>query len=171
MAGLCRDGARATVQLMVIRAGRMIGTESFHMSGSGGESDADIVTAFMKQYYPEARVVPSALIVPALTDDMPVLELWLSSLRGGACVSSPRSGAKRRLLEMYAATPGRASRRRRSAQVRVSCTGGAGSWPLCWACRPRPPGQCFDNSNIQGTDPVASMVVFEDSPPGRMPEI
>jgi excinuclease ABC subunit C len=171
VAGLCRDGARATVQLMVIRAGRMIGTESFHMAGSGGESDADIVTAFMKQYYPEARVVPSALIVPALTDDMPVLELWLSSLRGRRVrLIAPQRGEKRRLLEMACRNARQSLEKEALRQVReYQRTGGALRELAAVLGLPAPPArvECFDNSNIQGTDPVASMVVFEDGKPAR----
>ncbi|NLG36670.1 MAG: excinuclease ABC subunit UvrC [Clostridiales bacterium] len=171
VAGLYRDGVRATVQLMVIRAGRMIGTESFHMAGSGGESDADIVTAFMKQYYPETRVVPGTVIVPALTDDMPVLELWLSSLRGRRVrLIAPQRGEKRRLLEMACRNARQSLEKEAFRQLREDQrTGGALRELAAELDLPAPPArvECFDNSNIQGTDPVASMVVFEDGKPAR----
>ncbi len=72
------------------------------MTGVGGESDGDIVTAFLKQYYPSAQVVPREVILPAVSaEDAGVLELWLSSLREGRVrLRVPLRGEKRRLLEL-----------------------------------------------------------------------
>lgn len=172
VAGLSREGGRATVQLMVVRAGRVIGSESFHMTGVGGEPDGEIVTAFLKQYYPSARVVPREVIVPAVSgEDAGVLELWLSSLREGRVrLRVPLRGEKRRLLELAERNARQSLEKEALRQIREDQrTGGALRELAELLGLPGPPAriECFDNSNIQGTDPVASMVVFEEGRPAR----
>lgn len=171
--GLCTEEGRSMVQLMIVRGGRMIGTQPFDMTGQaeGEDTPEEVVGAFLRQYYPQANVVPPTVIVPVLPEDAGVLELWLSSLRGGRVhLHAPQRGEKRSLVDLANKNARENLEREKQRQIREwQRTGGALEELAQRLSLPAPPRriECFDISNIQGADPVASMVVFEEGKPAR----
>jgi excinuclease ABC subunit C len=115
--------------------------------------------------------VPRELLVPALPPDAEALEAWLSEHRGSRVhLRVPHRGDKKLLLETVARNAGESLARhklrragdlttRSKALDEIAEALGMESAPLRI--------ECFDVSQIQGTDVVASMVVFEDGLPRK----
>jgi excinuclease ABC subunit C len=112
------------------------------------------------------RDIPREVLVPALPDDAPALEEWLSSLRGSrVLIRVPQRGDKRALLE----TVGRNARESfQQHKLKRATDLSARSQALADLQEaldlPTAPLriECYDVSHVQGADVVASMVVFED---------
>ena len=169
--GLAVEGDRAAVQLFPLRDGRLIDRYAFHLENVEGQDRATILEGFCLEYYTAAPSVPPQLIVPPDLTDTDALAGFLSELRGAAVeVRAPARGEKKRLAELAAenaqlaltheATAAEQKRLRRIAALeslreRLNLE----SLPVRV--------ECFDISNLQGRDIVASMTVFVDAQPKK----
>lgn len=161
----------ALVFALFVRNGKVIGTEKFRMDADMEESDADILSAFLSQYYAEsASFVPEVLLYQDASDMESIAE-WLGGLAGRkVTLHRPQRGEKRRLTEMAyrncldvlekdASLQKRAWERGEGALTQLSAILGLETVPSRL--------ECFDNSHIQGRDTVSSMVVFTDGQPDK----
>ena len=169
--GLAADGDRAAVQLFPLRDGKLIDRYAFHLENVEGQDRATILEGFCLEYYTAAASVPPQLIVPSDLTDTEALAGFLSGIRGSACeVRAPVRGEKKRLAELAAenaqlalaheATAAEQKRLRRiEALENLRESLNLESLPLRV--------ECFDISNLQGRDIVASMTVFVDAQPKK----
>ena len=168
---LGRLETNALVFALFVRNGKVIGTEKFRMDADAEESDADILSAFLSQYYAEsATFVPEVLLYQDASD-MEAISGWLSGLaKRKVEVHRPQRGEKRKLTEMAyrncldvlekdASLQKRAWERGEGALTQLSAILGLETVPSRI--------ECFDNSHIQGRDTVSSMVVFTDGQPDK----
>jgi len=168
---LGRLDSAALVFALFVRSGKVIGTEKFRMDAETEESDADVLSAFLSQYYAEsASFVPEVLLYQDASDMDSTAE-WLTGLAGRRVhVHRPQRGEKRRLtelayrncldaLEKDASLQKRAWERGEGALTQLSAILGLETIPSRI--------ECFDNSHIQGRDTVSSMVVFTDGQPDK----
>jgi excinuclease ABC subunit C len=164
-------GGDAGVQVGVLRNGKMLGSEFFAMRARLDDQAATIVAGFLSQFYAEAAVVPPVILLqqPLPDGEAEVMSEWLTERRGGRVdLIVPRRGDKRALVEMVAksAVENLEQSRLRFLSDEQKMIGAmtelADALDL-----PRLPRriECFDISNLQGTNPVASMVVFEHGRP------
>ena len=164
--GLAQDGNEAIVQVLFVRGTKMTGGDSFPLTGTSDETPAAVLSSFLKQFYSDAVATPRLVLTPVAPDDAALLQDWLRAKRGAAVeVRAPARGEKRRLVAMAA------DNARESLQMqRVKWMADQGNTRAALAeleealSLPRPPEriECYDISNIQGTNSVASMVVFRD---------
>jgi excinuclease ABC subunit C len=170
--GLARQEQEAWVQVFFVRKGLIIGRDIFQLDGTVGETDAEILRAFVEQFYESAPFVPARVILPAKIDDADLIQQWLTERRDGKPVQVmvPERGEKRQLLER-AMTNARESLQ----QARAKWMADRGKKDqalqqlqdeLNLPTLPRRI-ECYDISTIQGTSAVGSMVVFEDGNPKR----
>jgi excinuclease ABC subunit C len=160
------EWGRAALQVFSVREGKIVGREGYlldHVAEPEG-----LLGSAIQQFYARGRYVPREVLVPADLPDPGLLEAWLSQRRGTQVrIRVPQRGEKVRLLEMVA----------RNARL---------AYDLEWR-HPRKQSQeilralrdlldleveprrieCFDISNIQGSDIVASMVCFEEGLPKK----
>ena len=172
--GMARSAAGVCVQIFFIRGGKMIGREHFLLRGSEEESDADILRAFLEQYYNQATFVPREVLLPCAIDaaGQEIIERWLAEKKGGGKVVllTPRRGTKRDLVMM---ATGNAEKFLADEETRRSLadeqTLGAVAELGRYLGLKHPPHrmECFDISHNQGQETVASMVVFEDGMPKK----
>ena len=169
--GLARSDQGVCIQVLLIRGGKMVGGEHFMMNGSEDEADTSILTAFMKQYYDRATFVPREILLPLEIDEKILIEAWLSEKKAvKVALEQPRRGTKKDIVVMAA---NNAEKYLADAAIKleraVAQTTGAvedlGRY-LGLAALPRRM-ECFDISHIQGSETVASMVVFEDGVPKK----
>jgi excinuclease ABC subunit C len=168
------DPLEAAVQVFHVRDGRVRGQRGWVVEKVEDLTTGDLVHHFCSQMYGEGQGegdVPRELLVPALPDDAAALGDWLSEHRGShVSLRVPQRGDKRALLETVARNAGESLQRhklRRSGDLTTRSKAldeiaealGLGTAPLRI--------ECFDVSQIQGTDVVASMVVFEDGLPRK----
>ena len=156
----------AWVEVFFIREGKLIGRDHFIMEGTQDDEPRQIITAFVKQFYDVTPYVPPRILVQHPLDDAAAIQGWLSAKRQRPVrVHVPQRGEKRRLVEMVAEN---AAQGLEQLMVRItsdSANMDAAISELQEALSlPRPPRriECYDISNIQGTNSVGSMIVFED---------
>jgi excinuclease ABC subunit C len=164
-------GADTYVQVFTVREGRLVGREAFELGGTDDQDTTAVAHAFLTQYYERATYIPREILVQALPEDVEALRTWLSAKRGGPVkIAAPRRGEKARLLEMVrhnAEVARDEAGRRVAVQEREREEALLGiQHALGLDRRPRRM-ECYDISNTQGTESVASMVVFTDGMPDR----
>jgi excinuclease ABC subunit C len=168
--GLARSDGQGCVQVFAVREGKLSGSENFDLVGLGKEqSDADVLNAFVSQYYGSATHIPKEVYVPEQLPDRDVIEQWLSERRGShVAVKVPQRGKQRELLEQAAANAKETMRRLRIKldydEQRTAALLNDLQRRLSLHRFPRRI-ECYDISNIQGRHPVGSMVVFEEGRP------
>ena len=169
--GLAADGDRAAVQLFPLRDGRLIDRYAFHLENVEGQDRATILESFCLEYYTAAPSVPPQVIVPSDIGDTEALAEFLSELRGAAVdVRAPARGEKRRLAELADENARLALTHEATAseQKRLRRIEALESLRECLNLESLPVRiECFDISNLQGRDIVASMTVFVDAQPKK----
>lgn len=167
------DGGDAGVQISFLRHGKIVGSEFFPMDARIEDSEGEILQAFVAQFYEDAALIPPRLI---LQYDMPaeeglMIEEWLTSKRGGkVAIHVPKRGNQLGLVRMVAKSADENLEQSRIKHLSDEQKLTAALTELAEALDlPRLPRriECYDNSNIQGTSPVASMVVFNDGRPAK----
>ena len=165
--GLYREGDAAAVVVMVFRGGSLVDVRSFALEQQLVE-DADLLSDFLGQYYGAAdRDPPGLVLLPAALAEDDDVETALSDLRQARCrLVTPQRGRKRELVDLAGrnagaffaetlSTTARADRAIERLQRRLGLT-----------VEPRTI-ECYDVSNFQGAEIVASRVVFQDAVPDR----
>ncbi|MDF2502090.1 MAG: UvrABC system protein [Anaerosporomusa subterranea] len=163
--GLARSAFGACVQVLFIRAGKMVGQERFLLSGSEQEDDAAVLGAFVQQYYSQASFIPREILLPFPLADHELISGWLNEQKEGKVeLAIPKRGTKKDLLAMAAGNAAEAlSAQEAKAESQEAKTTGAVAELGRYLGFGRDPVriECFDISHIQGAETVASMVVFE----------
>lgn len=166
-------GGDAGVQVSFLRNGKLLGSEFFPMSARIEDEPSELIGGFVEQFYAEAALIPARLILqhPLPSGEDEVIATWLQERRGGKVeIVVPQRGQKRALVEMVAksATDNLEQNRVKflSDEMRMTAALNELSDALDLPRLPRRI-ECFDISNLQGTNTVASMVVFEDGRPAK----
>ena len=166
-------GGDAGVQVGFLRNGKILGSEFFPMRAMVEDRPEGLVAGFVSQFYADAAVVPPVLLLehPLPEAEADVIGAWLRERRGGAVtVTVPQRGQKRELVEMVAksALENLEQSRLKFLSDEQKLTGAMAELGDALEL-PRMPRriECFDISNLQGTNPVASMVVVEDGRPAK----
>jgi excinuclease ABC subunit C len=167
-----RDEHDACVQVFFIRRGKLIGREYFVLDGAQEADDAELVEAFVKQYYTEAAHIPDRVLLPTEVEEARIIEAWLKRKRGGPSVKLkvPQRGPKRALVKMAAdnAAETLASLRAKWEADRSKHVKALSELKdALYLSEPPNRIECYDISNLQGTAAAGSMVVFEQGAPSK----
>jgi excinuclease ABC subunit C len=168
--GLARADGQGSVRVFSVREGKLSGSENFDLVGLGkDQSNADVLNAFVSQYYASATHIPKDVFVPEALPDRAVIEQWLTERRGSrVTVKVPQRGRQRELLQQAAAN---AEETMRQMRIRLDYDADRTASLLndlqARLALPALPVriECYDISNIQGKYPVGSMVVFDEGRP------
>lgn len=101
--GFARTGPDALIQLLVVRAGRIVGQQPFPLSAPSAQPDRDVLEAFLKQYYIRATQIPDEVIIPIKVQDTSFLEKWLTERRDdrkAVRIVYPKKGPRKSLVDM-----------------------------------------------------------------------
>lgn len=172
--GLARSEIGVVVQVFMIRGGKMIGREHFLLQGSEDESDGQVLAAFLQQYYHRATFIPREILLPLEIPqtEQELLEKWLSAKKQKAKVQLilPQRGTKKDIVDMAASNAEKylhdeAARIKQANDQTLGAVEELGRY----LGLPKPPDrmECFDISHNQGSETVASMVVFEGGLPKK----
>jgi excinuclease ABC subunit C len=168
------DPLQAAVQVFTVRGGRVRGQRGWVVEKTEDLTQGDLVHHFCSQVYGgehgEADI-PRELLVPELPGDVEALAEWLTAQRGSrVTIRVPQRGDKKTLAETVKRNAEQAlvqHKLRRSGDLTMRSKAldeiaealALGTAPLRI--------ECYDVSQLQGTDVVASMVVFEDGLPRK----
>ncbi|ALG84768.1 excinuclease ABC subunit UvrC [Gordonia phthalatica] len=164
------DELESSVKMFHVRDGRVRGERGWVVEVQENATLGDQVGTFLLQFYgAESEMssgIPREVLVPALPDNAPELETWLTEQRGShVSLRVPRRGDKRTLMTTVERNATEAMARhklqragdltsRSAALTELQEALGLDDAPLRI--------ECIDISHVQGTDVVASLVVFED---------
>lgn len=166
-----REDADACVQVFFIRHGKLIGREYFMLDNAEGESDEEVLTDFLTQFYDDAAYIPKEVLLPRDIEEARVIEEWLHTKRSKkVTIQVPQRGKKKELVEMAAENARDTLGTLRDQWAADRSKHVAAMAELQDALRlPAPPGriECYDISHTQGTQTVASMVVFVQGAPAK----
>jgi excinuclease ABC subunit C len=168
---IAAEGTDANAQVFQIRDGVLSDRQSFYLLNEAGRDDAEVAEEFILQYYVSAMAIPPQVMVQAGVGAGRALAEALSERRGGPVeVRTPERGDKRRILELAERNAALALDQERlkverHRQRRVEALDGLQRVLGLDAVPMRV--ECFDISNLMGTNNVASMVVFEGGAPKK----
>lgn len=165
MTGLC-------LQIFFVRKGKLMGRDNFFLEDADDTSD-EVITAFIKQYYNEATFVPHEIVVPYLPEaaEQQLIENWLvEKAQRKVVLLLPQRGVKKQLLEL-ANTNAVKLLEERLRKGNLSLTSDVQAAEelqhILGVEHSLARMDCFDISHTQGTETVASMVVFRNGSPSK----
>ena len=163
---VAQENDEACGVIMEIREGKLLDKKSYVLGGVMESSLGEIVSAFLRQFYVGAVMIPREIHLPCAIQDEEMVTDWLSAVRGGkVTLKVPQRGDKVRLVEMarknaeVMLAERRFKREKLKDHVPHSVTALQRDLRLT-----KPPRriEAVDISNIQGTDAVGSLVCFVD---------
>jgi excinuclease ABC subunit C len=159
---IARSVECSVITVLSVRGGFLTGTRHYNFS-EVLSTDQEMIGAFIRQYYERHRFIPDEMLVSTDLEDARLIEEWLRGLKQKKVhIYRPQRGEKVRLMKMA----------ERNAQNELKNLIASRSAEMDLIVRlqkklkmSRLPEriECFDNSNISGTQPVSAMVVFENA--------
>lgn len=165
--GMIASEKENLAQVFKIRAGKIIGKDTFWLKRSISEDEPEVLEFFLKQYYTDNTDIPAEVLVSLRPADYELVEAWLREKTGHKVqVHVPLKGEKKKLLDMVLTNAGllweeKMHRDSRSREALMQL-----SEALNLEIIPERI-ECFDISHLAGQETVASMVVFTDGTPDR----
>ncbi len=166
---LAQGPNEAWVQVFFIRHNKLVGSDHFFMEGTQDEQPGLVQGQFIKQFYGTALTIPPRMLVQHSMEEEELISGWLRDLRGGPVrITRPQRGDHKRLIDTVAANATQGLTQYRVKWLNDSDVTQKATEELQEELSlPMPVRrmECYDISHIQGTNTVASMVVFEDGRP------
>ena len=165
--GFAKDMTGICIQIFFVRKGKLLGRDNFFLQNDD-ESEQDVITAFVKQYYNEASYIPREIALSVLPDaeEQAVIEQWLAEkAQRKAELVRPQRGVKKDLLQLANDNAVKLLEERlRKGQLSLKNDVQAAEELQLALGLPNPLERmdCFDISHMQGSETVASMVVFRN---------
>lgn len=165
--GFAQDMTGICIQIFFVRKGKLLGRDNFFLQDEE-TSRAEVLTAFVKQYYNDASFVPREIVLPALpeNDEQAIIEQWLSEKAGHkAELICPQRGTKKELLQLAndnAVKLLQERLRRGQLSLKNDLEAAEELQQALGLAKPLERIDCFDISHTQGSETVASMVVFRN---------
>ncbi|MBC8466111.1 excinuclease ABC subunit UvrC [bacterium] len=166
--GVVREDSFAAFSVMKIRNGRIVGKSPFYMNRTDGLDDSDLIEAFITRHYNLVDRLPEEILTFIDPPDRINLEKYLSELSGRKVhLHIPHRGEKRSLLRLAEVNAEQLMiERRLMAEKRDFTPRSIIALQEVLHLKTAPTHiEAFDISNLQGSDSVASMVLFRDGKP------
>ena len=158
-------GSRACIVRLSYRSGILVDRTSVLLDGLDEGDAADALESFIQQYYTKLSWAPKLVCLSHALEEPELVEEYLTSLRGTKCaLLFPQKGEKRREVQLALDN---AALELAEAEDLEQRTGKTLQLLQQMLGLPEPPRrmESFDISNTMGSDPVASMVVFQNGKP------
>ncbi|HRT68362.1 MAG TPA: excinuclease ABC subunit UvrC, partial [Bacteroidota bacterium] len=169
--GLFRSNEFACSVVFIVREGKLIGRKHFIIKDAQNSENSEILQRTLESWYLERDFLPKEIFLPTEPLDLEYLTDWLSKrFNHSLTISIPQSGEKAKLVQMANSNAEQILIEYLNAiEMREKIIPRAVQSLQRDLRLKRPPMhiECFDNSHIQGTDLVSSMVVFEGGKPKK----
>ena len=161
--------ATACVEVFFIRTGKIVGNEHYFMEHTDGDSNGEIISAFIKYYYDQSSFIPTEILVQDELTDEDDIKMWLSVKTGKSVkVTTPKIGDKYKLINMIAANAKKEHADRELKLMKdISFKNNALVMLQKLIGLEHPPMhiEAYDISNISGSHKVGAMVSFVNGKP------
>ena len=167
---LANDERDAVVQVFFIRGGKLIGREHFYVRVAAEDSEGQVLTTFVKQFYSGTPFLPKEIMLSAEIEDIPVIEEWLSAKRGARVyIRVPQKGMKEKLVELAKknAELVLSQDRERIKREEGRTIGALKEIEKLLDMQGLNRIEAYDISNISGFQTVGSVIVYEKGKPCR----
>ncbi len=157
--GLAKSEARVCIEIFFVRKSKMIGREHYFLDDLVDEEPKEIISSFIKQYYMDRPILPNKIMIREEIEDKELLQEWLSNVAERKVeIKTPQKGEKLRLVEM-------AENNAKITLENKEKDKNAILLELKEVLKidklPRKI-ECYDISNLSGTNMVAGMCVMQD---------
>ena len=164
--GYHQEENMVSVSIFHMRGGRVVDKKELFWEDQENFDAGEFFQSVLKQYYVDAPFIPIEIHVPVDFEDRVLLEDWLSERRSRKVeIRTPQRGAKREMMDLVNRNARLSFLQRFRAAMPSPATISKDVEEVLDLEKPPRRIECFDISNLQGSDVVASMVVWED---GRM---
>jgi excinuclease ABC subunit C len=164
--GYYNEESMVAVSVFHMRGGRVVDKRELFWEDQEHFNPGEFFGSVLKQYYVDAPFIPVEIHVPAEFEDRELLEDWLSERRGRRVdIRTPQRGMKREMMDLVHRNARLSFLQRFRAAVPSPAAIAKEVEEALDLEKPPRRIECFDISNLQGSDVVASMVVWEE---GRM---
>jgi excinuclease ABC subunit C len=162
--GMAQEEAMIVVTVLQVRSGYLMGSRHFRFDHTIGPL-SEQMGLFLRQFYETAQVVPAEILLSEMPDDHDLVENYLQDKKSTKVnLLTPQRGEKRRLVliaeqnaQLELKTHLKSESNQRQLMERLQDKLDLKRSPQRI--------ECFDNSNLLGTNPVSAMVVFQDTLP------
>ena len=159
------------MQVFFVRSGKILGRNQFLMTGDMEDNKENALSAFLKQYYNDAVFIPTEILLPLDIKETALLEKWLTEEKSVKTkIITPKRGVKKDIVEMANENAVKYLQdQENKLKDKMARSIGAVYDLQKYMHLTKPPMrmECFDISHIQGSETVASMVVFQDGKPDK----
>lgn len=166
------EGKEGAATIFNIRSGKLISKKQLKLTVNGSEQLEEIISALIKQYYTEYIEIPNQIVIEKEPEDSEIILDWLIHQAGQKIkfIVPKKKSPIQSLLKMC-----KENATLQLKELQVQKMKKEGNVPYTLSALQRDLRlksipkriECFDISNLQGTDTVASMVVFEDGKPKK----
>lgn len=160
----------AVVQVFFMRGGRLIGRDHFFLRVARGDTKAQVLSSFLKQFYAGTPFIPAEIMMQTEIEDGEIIEDWLTARRKQRVhIRVPKKGTKEKLVELAEENAWMVlSKDRERIKREEGRTIGAVKEIEDWlGLKDIVRMEAYDISNISGFESVGSMVVYEKGKPKR----
>ena len=160
----------AVVQVFFMRGGRLIGRDHFFLRVARGDTKAQVLSSFLKQFYAGMPFIPAEIMMQTEIEDGEIIEDWLTARRKQRVhIRVPKKGTKEKLVELAKENAWMVlSKDRERIKREEGRTIGAVKEIEDWlGLKDIVRMEAYDISNISGFESVGSMVVYEKGKPKR----
>ena len=160
----------AVVQVFFMRGGRLIGRDHFFLRVARGDTKAQVLSSFLKQFYAGTPFIPAEIMMQTEIEDGGIIEDWLTARRKQRVhIRVPKKGTKEKLVELAKENAWMVlSKDRERIKREEGRTIGAVKEIEDWlGLKDIVRMEAYDISNISGFESVGSMVVYEKGKPKR----
>ena len=160
----------AVVQVFFMRGGRLIGRDHFFLRVARGDTKAQVLSSFLKQFYAGTPFIPAEIMMQTEIEDGEIIEDWLTARRKQRVhIRVPKKGTKEKLVELAKENAWMVlSKDRERIKREEGRTIGAVKEIEDWlGLKDIVRMEAYDISNISGFESVGSMVVYEKGKPKR----
>ncbi len=156
-----RQAEEVSLAQLFIRKGKLIGARHYSFAKIA-EDDAELLSNFILQHYAQLEELPSEILVPIEQPDAETLSEILSANKNRMTkILTPQRGDKKALVDM-AYLNAEATFKKEKDQQAIRERTLLDMQEKFHLNRYPARIECFDNSNISGTEPVSVLIVFTD---------
>ncbi len=157
--GLARSDTKVCVEIFFIRKSKMVGREHYFLNELIDEDSSEIVSGFIKQYYLDRPILPNKIMIRDNIEEKEIIEQWLSKNAGRKVeIKTPQKGEKLRLVEMAENNAKITLENKEKDRNEI-----LNELKTLLELEKLPRKiECYDISNLSGTNIVAGMCVLQD---------